>query len=261
MLLNHRQFGQREDEIPLILIHGLLGSSRNWVTIAGRLGAEILTYALDLRNHGESNHHDEMSYDLMKQDLINWMDSQAIQKAHWIGHSMGGKLAMILACNHPERVESLTIADIAPKNYSPHFRIAFDAMLQVDPSRFSRLKEVEEALSEYLEDAEMRQFLLTNLRRNARGSFDWIIHLQAIQRALAELSANPLHPESRYEGYCQLLYGEKSDIVNEADHATIIQHFPKCAIIEIQNAGHNIHIDERNQVVDAILKLVGNSAS
>ena len=245
MRLHHQEYGNGGEE-TIILLHGLLGSSRNWVTVGKLLAKDHHVVGLDLRNHGKSPHEPMMSYPIMVNDVCEWMDAQQLPSAHLVGHSMGGKVAMLMACTHPERVNSLTIADIAPRDYDPHFKIAFDAMASVDPSRYQKIAEVDNALADYVEDAELRQFLVTNLKRNEKGTFDWQVNLEGITRALREISANPLGANMVYAGPTLLLHGERSDYVKTTDHGAIMRHFPRCRIVEVPGARHNVHIENRH---------------
>lgn len=253
MHLYHRDFGGKSKE-PIILLHGLLGSSRNWVTVSRLLADHFHVLALDLRNHGQSPHQLEMTYELMVGDVCHWMDKHGLNNAHFIGHSMGGKVAMLLACTQPKRVKSLTIADIAPKPYSTHFQIAFDGMNQIVPSEFKRIAEVEKALAAHIDDSTLRQFLVTNLIRNESGTFDWQINLAGITKSLSDLSKNPIQRSMNYKGISQLLYGANSDFVSPEDWPIIQEHFPNCQLIKVPAAGHNIHIDNRQFFADQIIK-------
>lgn len=255
MQLHHQDYGEGGEQ-TIILLHGLLGSSRNWVTVGKLLAKKHHVVGLDLRNHGKSPHESSMSYPMMVNDVCEWMEQHRLQHAHIVGHSMGGKVAMLLACSKPERVRSLTIADIAPKNYPPHYRNAFDAMESIDPSRYSRIAEVDQALAEHLDDVVLRQFLITNLKRNEAGTFDWQVNLEAMTRALADLSSNPIQETMSYDGPCLLLHGEHSGFVLPEDHAGIIRHFPRCRIVEVPGAGHNVHIDNRHFFSEQILGLL-----
>ena len=255
MKLNYREFGG-EGHAPMILLHGLLGSSRNWVTVGKLLAEHFHVFALDLRNHGTSPHSNEIDYATMAGDVLEWMDAQNFAQVHIVGHSMGGKTAMWLACKHPHRLSSLTIADIAPKSYAPHFRIAFEGMNQINPNRYRRISEVEHALSAVIDDSQLRQFLVTNLVRNENGTFDWQINLPGLTDSLAQLSANPIEPDMHFNGPCLLLHGEKSDFVSLEDHTEIMHHFPNCNIIEVPNAGHNVHVENRSFFAEKISAFV-----
>lgn len=255
MKLHYREFGGKGYP-PLALLHGLLGSSRNWVTVGKLLSEHFHVFALDLRNHGSSPHDNQIDYPTMAEDVLEWMDEQSLGKCHIVGHSMGGKIAMWLACTHPERIASLTIADIAPKTYSPHFRIAFEGMQQVDPTQFKRISEVEQALASVVDDPQLRQFLVTNLQRNECGTFNWQINLTGLTDSLAELSANPIEADMNYKGSSLLLHGERSDFVDPEDHAEIMHHFPNCRIVEVPGAGHNVHVENRSFFAEQVAKFV-----
>ena len=258
MKLSHREFGGTGD-CPILLLHGLLGSARNWVTVGKLLSDGAPVFALDLRNHGNSPHADVMDYSLMADDVLHWMDAHSITTAHLVGHSMGGKTAMRLACSHADRVQSLTIADIAPRSYAPHFRTAFDAMHQIEPQHYRRIAEVEAALTPHLNDAAMRQFLVTNLKRNDSGTFDWQINLSAITRALPTLSESPLNTGDQYDGPSLLLHGEHSDFVLPEDHQTIRNHFPDLTSAVVPDSGHNVHVENRTFFAEQVLHLIRNS--
>ena len=156
--LHHRDFGG-EGTPPFVILHGMLGSSRNWQTVGRDLAARRRTFALDLRNHGESPHADVMTYDSMAADVLAWLDARAIEAADFIGHSMGGKVAMVLACRHPERVHRLIVVDIAPKPYAwPAHRVEFAAMKGLDRASLRSRAEAEsrlEAAHSRLADAQV----------------------------------------------------------------------------------------------------------
>ena len=129
MILFERHFGSGE---PLIILHGLFGQSDNWTSIARKLGEHFTVYTLDLRNHGQSGHDNVMNYDVMADDLLETIDYLGIQKMHLIGHSMGGKVAMLFALKYPERLEKLIIADIGPRFYKPHHQKILQGLNQLD---------------------------------------------------------------------------------------------------------------------------------
>ena len=245
MQLHFNEYGG-EGKPTLVLLHGLLGSSRNWVTVGKLLCERFHVFAIDLRNHGQSPHSDQMSYPSMVSDVTDWLDTHCIETTHLIGHSMGGKVAMLLAMLHPHKVNALTVADIAPKKYPPHFKAAFDAMHQMNPNEFKRISEVDVALTPHLKDAVMRQFLITNLKRNEAGNFDWQINLPAITGALDQLSESSIEEGMTFTGPSQFLYGENSDFVLIKDWPIIERHFPYCKIVKVPKSGHNVHVENRH---------------
>src|ERR1700712_4820981 len=172
----------------MIVLHGMLGSSRNWQTTGRDLSDWFHVYALDARNHGKSPHSSEMTYEAMTEDLIAWMNNQQIERATVVGHSMGGKTAMLLACRHPERVERLVVVDIAPKDYQwVAHRAEFAAMNELDLAALQSRQEAEIRFEARVDDLGMRKFLVTNLERLPTGGWWWIVNLPVLTAALPVL--------------------------------------------------------------------------
>lgn len=246
--LNTLYFGG-EGHPPLVILHGLLGSARNWRTVAGDLSSRFEVFAVDLRGHGDSPHHPDIDYDLMEADLLAWLDARRLEKVVLVGHSMGGKLAMRFACDHPDRVRALVVVDIAPKDY-PAMRLEFDAMNAIDLAACASRPEVEERLGDWIRDWGMRKFLLTNLEREPDGGLHWRVDLPALTRALPGLSANPLSAYHHYAaGPVLFVRGERSDFIADADAEAIEYHFPGYAMAIIPDCGHNPHHEKRESFV------------
>jgi esterase len=251
--LFHRDLGGA-GKPPLVILHGLLGSSRNWQTAGADLAEKFHVGALDLRNHGRSPQADEMTYEAMMDDVLAWLDSQAMTQATLLGHSLGGKVAMLLACRHPERVTRLIIVDIAPKDYSLQaHRSEFTAMNQLDLTSLQSRAEAEHHFEMLVPKWAMRKFLVTNLERDEDGRWRWQINLPVLTRALPELEKNPLTPSDRYAGPTLFILGGKSRFVEAQDHEKILQYFPPARIETIAEAGHNPHMDEREAFARMIL--------
>ncbi|HKB89858.1 MAG TPA: alpha/beta fold hydrolase [Opitutaceae bacterium] len=239
-----------DDNPPLVVLHGLLGSSRNWQSAGKDLTARYHVFALDLRNHGISPHAEESGYEDLMGDVLGWMDARGLERVSLMGHSMGGKTAMLLACRHPERVERLFVVDIAPKTYlSRAHRAEFAAMHELNLSSLQSRAEAELRMEARVSDWAMRKFLTTNLERTEGGSWRWMVNLPVLTEHLAELEANPLKSEDRYEGPTLFVIGGKSRYVQLEDHATIRQHFPKAKIEMIVESGHNPHMEAREKFV------------
>ncbi|HEY5079939.1 MAG TPA: alpha/beta fold hydrolase, partial [Opitutaceae bacterium] len=185
--LYHRDFGGRGAP-PVVILHGMLGSSRNWQTVGADLAASRRVYALDLRNHGMSPHSEAMSYGAMAQDVRAWMDAHAVGPAEFIGHSMGGKVAMLLACGSPERVSRLVVVDIAPRQYrwAAH-RAEFAAMQELDLAGLKTRAEAEMRMEGRVPDWAMRKFITTNLERVPHGGWRWQVNLAALVASLPQL--------------------------------------------------------------------------
>ena len=246
LTLFHRDFGGQGDP-PIVILHGMLGSSRNWQSAARELARTRRVFALDLRNHGFSPHADSMTYGEMVDDVMAWLDGRRVEKAEFIGHSMGGKVAMLLACRHPARVSRLVVVDIAPKAYFwPAHRTEFAAMKELDLENLKSRAEAEMRL------AAMRKFIATNLERGPEGAWTWQANLPAITASLAELERNPLAPGDRFQGPALFVIGGKSGYVQPADAAAILGPFPAARIETLSGVGHNPHIEAREAFVRAV---------
>lgn len=238
----------------MIVLHGLLGSSRNWQTTGRDLAAKFHVFALDARNHGKSPHDPEMSYESMVGDILNWMDRLAIHRATIVGHSMGGKTAMLLACRHPERVERLVVVDIAPKNYQwiAH-RAEFAAMNELDLVNLQSRHEAEMRFEARVEELGMRKFLVTNLERTYAGGWQWMVNLPVLTAALPALEQNSLKVVDVYPGDALFIAGGRSQYVRNDDDELIRRHFPKAKIAIMPDSGHNPHMEKREEFVDLVL--------
>lgn len=249
--LYHRDFGG-SGEPARVILHGFLGSSRNWLTAGRDLAGNRRAFALDLRNHGLSPHSGEMSYAAMEADVLAWIDARGIASAELIGHSMGGKVAMLLACRHPERVARLVVVDIAPRGYRwPDRGAELRAMGGLDLAGLGSRAQAEALLAATVPDAAMRRFVLTNLERTP-GGWRWMVDIAALEAALPALERNPLGPGDRFTGPALFVAGGKSRYVEPADHAAIREAFPAARIVVMGNSGHNPHIEAREAFVRAV---------
>jgi pimeloyl-ACP methyl ester carboxylesterase len=241
-VLAHRAFGTA-GRPPLLLLHGLLGSSRNWIAAGRMLSPLADVHALDLRNHGDSP-GGRMDYAAMAGDVADWLAARGIDQAVVAGHSMGGKVAMRLACEQPRRVRALAVIDIAPRAYPPRWDALFAAMLALPVAGLADRAAADRALQAAAPDPELRAFLLTNLERHGTaGGFRWRIDLAALQAALPELAGKSLAPGQRYAGPVRFIRGARSDFVRTDDLAEIRAHFPRAELVTVAAAGHNLHID------------------
>ena len=243
------------DGPPLVVLHGLFGQAKNWATIAKGLADGRRVIAADLRNHGASPWAEEMTYPAMAADVAGLIESLPEGRAALLGHSMGGKSAMVLALSRPELVERLIVADIAPVAYSGGSLLAFvDAMLDVDPAGYASRKEVEQALKRAVQDPGIRQFLLSNLTRGESG-FRWTLNLRAIRAAMDTLSGWP-ETDGRYDGPTLFLAGDRSDYVSDAAQPAIDTYFPN-ARSERVPAGHWIHAEAPQATLAALRRFLG----
>ena len=234
----------------MVILHGLLGSSRNWQMAGRDLSARYHVRALDLRNHGASPHSEVMNYEIMVADVLAWMETRGLWEVDLVGHSMGGKTAMLLACRHPERVRRLVVVDIAPKDYfSMGHRAEFAAMHELRLEGLRSRAEAELHMEGRVSDWAMRKFLLSNLESADHGGWRWRIDLPALTAALPALEKNPLSDADIYRGPTLFIVGGRSRYVNAGDHGAIEHHFPGAAVEVIAESGHNPHMDAREPFV------------
>lgn len=237
----------------LVLMHGLLGSSRNWITIGRALQGRYDVFALDLRNHGSSPHEESMRWSELVGDLDTFMDSEGLSDAVVMGHSLGGKVAMRFACEYPDRVRQLVIVDIAAKSYSPHLDEEFRAMKSIAVEELCNRKEAEVALEPLVEDWAHRQFLLTNLVRDeATGGFRWQLNVEALHASLPHIRKSSLTEGHSYAGPTLLVRGELSSFIKDGDAESMLQWFPLLKEVTVAKAGHNVHIENRSGFLGAI---------
>jgi pimeloyl-ACP methyl ester carboxylesterase len=230
----------------LVILHGLLGASRNWSTIAKALQDRFDVHALDLRNHGNSPHAESMRWTELCDDLQAYLDGQGLNEIHLMGHSLGGKIAMRYACQNPDVVQKLIIIDIAAKAYPPYHDNEFRAMKRIPVGELASRKEAEELLEPMVPDWAMRQFLLTNLVRDeATGAFKWQINLEALHASLSHIRQNPLLETDRYAGPSLLLRGANSDFIDDDDAGEMCHWFSHLREEVVPHAGHNVHVENR----------------
>lgn len=230
---------------PVLVLHGLLGQGRNWAGLAKTLAARRRVLLVDLRDHGRSPHHAETSYPAMAADLSALLDRLGLERASFVGHSMGGKVAMTLACTRPERVERLVVVDVAPVDYGPsaEFERFLRAMLAIDPSGFSRRSEVEAALAEAVPDPRVRAFLASNLELRD-GRLAWLPNLPGLLAALPALAGFPPDlPPAPPSLPVLAIRGGRSGYVRTEHEPPFRRLFPGLRLETVADAGHWVHAD------------------
>lgn len=241
----------------LIILHGFLGMGDNWKTHAKNWAqAGYCVHLIDQRNHGKSFWSDTFNYDVLSDDLLRYMNHHQIDSSIILGHSMGGKTAMQFACNHPERVYKLIVADIAPKAYPPHHEHILNALLSMDFDLIESRTQAEAHLSASISEPGVRQFLLKNLFWKAPGKLGLRVHIEVLSKVGVEVGmalAKPL----RYESGTLFLAGEQSDYIQEQDLKQIVHHFPKAKCITIPRAGHWLHADNPKAFSTAVMDWLG----
>ena len=254
MQLNFQKYGTG---FPLIILHGLFGALDNWQMVARKLAEHFAVYVIDQRNHGASPHSDVFNYEVMAEDLLEFMATHDLPRAHLLGHSMGGKTAMQFALLHPGRTEKLIVADIAPKTYPPWHVPIFEALLALDLSQYRSRKEIGDALESGIPEAQVRQFLLKNLATNPDGSYRWKINLEGIYRNYGALSGELAVGGRKFERPALFIRGEHSDYILDSDEESIRQIFPRAQFATVQNAAHWLHAEKPIEFTNFILSFLG----
>jgi pimeloyl-ACP methyl ester carboxylesterase len=251
--LYHRSLGEGT---PLIILHGLFGSSDNWLTLGKRFAENYKVYLIDQRNHGQSFHDNEFTYEAMASDLDAFMKTEKIDSAHIIGHSMGGKTAMQFAINHPERVKKLVIADIGPRFYPVHHTVILKGLFSIDLETLGSRKEADEQLANAITDFGTRQFLLKNLGRNG-DAYEWKVNLEVIAREIEQIGKG-MNQNAIYSKSTLFVRGGKSDYIVDADLNLIHSIFTDSKMETIEGAGHWLHAEKPEEFFDLVFKFLAN---
>jgi esterase len=252
---------------PLIILHGLFGSSDNWITIAKSLGDYFTVYLPDQRNHGQSPHSDIHDYASMREDLYELISDLKLRKVFIAGHSMGGKTAVSFALKYPEMINGLLIADISPFANEERMLFAYNqhitilrTILSIDLSAVRSRVEVESLLTERISDEKVRGFILKNLQRSTGNIFTWKLNAQSLLDNLDKI----MEGIDLEEGYSNPVTGfpviflkaRNSDYLPPSDMKNIKRAFPSLEFEEVPDAGHWIHADRPDEVVKNIIRLI-----
>ncbi|HYE57619.1 MAG TPA: alpha/beta fold hydrolase [Rhodothermales bacterium] len=246
--------------LSLVILHGFLGSSGNWHTLARRFGEHRRVLVPDARNHGRSPHAAPHSYAAMAADVVALLDAHGLDRAAVLGHSMGGKTAMHLALTHPDRVERLIAVDAAPgRSPSAHAEV-LETLAAVDLGATTSRADVETALAARLGDAGLRGWLLKSLLRTPEGGFRWALNVPVLQAALPEVGGalEPTLPPGwrPFAGPTLFVRGGRSRYISEADLPEIERLFPAAEVITVPDAGHWVHAEQPDalaRIVEAFL--------
>jgi len=250
MQLSYKQLGHGE---PLVLLHGLFGAGDNWLSVAPALAERFQVFLPDLRNHGNSPHHAVMDYPLMAADVDRLLAAVGLAEASVIGHSMGGKVAMQLACDFPHRVKKLVVVDIAPRTYPPVHEDILDAMLALDLPSLKSRQQIEDALAADIPSLSLRRFLLKSVGRDDRGVFSWKMNVRGIAENYMRLAAVARRP---FSGPTLFIRGGKSHYITDADELEIRRQFPAAEIRTIEAAGHWVHTDAPEDFMRLVLSFL-----
>lgn len=238
-LLNSKTIGEGK---PLVILHGLFGMLDNWQGLAKEFGQFFEVHILDQRNHGKSFHSEQHSYELMCSDLLAYLDANNLDEVLLLGHSMGGKTAMLFAAMYPQRVEKLIVVDIAPKYYPPHHQEIIAGLLAVENAEIKSRNEADVILAQYFSQLGIRQFLLKNLYWKTKEELCFKFNLNTLSKEIENVGV-ALFDAALFNKPTLFINGEKSNYILKEDSSLIETHFPDAEIVEIENAGHWVHAE------------------
>ena len=242
LTLYSRKVGENGPDF--VVLHGLFGSGKNWRSFAGSLEEDFQVWTLDARNHGDSPHADSMSYQQMAEDVVRFFDGNELENVIILGHSMGGKTAMQLALQFPDRIAALIVVDIAPVCYDHQQKQLklIEAMQGLHLAAEMSRSDIEKKLALKIPEKRLLSFLMTNLYRQ-NGQFQWRIGLEQIAAGMPYLLNYP-EVNSVFEGPVQFIGGENSAYLKFEYHALIRKKFPESRITMLKNCGHWLHIEQ-----------------
>lgn len=247
MKLFHRESGEGR---PVILLHGIFGSSDNWLTQARLLSANFHTYALDLRNHGQSPHDDAFNYPVMAADVLEFIETNKITDPVIIGHSMGGKVAMNFALAYPGKLQKLIVVDIAPKTYDMKNYVILEGLKAIPIDEVSSREQADRMLAPFVPEPDVRQFLLKNLQRKAEGGFRWKLNLRAIDANIEKIGLDLEFP-GRFDKPTLFVRGAGSNYIRDEDIGRIKQVFP-LAELKTLDTGHWVPAEKPKEFVQLV---------
>ncbi|MEM5540620.1 alpha/beta fold hydrolase [Olleya sp. AS48] len=252
MLLHSNIIGEGK---PFVILHGFLGMSDNWKTLGNQFAEHFQVHLVDQRNHGRSFHDDNFYYEALAEDLKHYFDTNNIKDAILLGHSMGGKTAMLFATQYPKLVSKLIIADISPRFYPIHHDAILEGLNSLDLNVIKSRGQADKQLANYVSDSGTRQFLLKNLYWIEKGKLALRMNLDVLTENVSEVGeALPIH--AKFEGDTLFLRGDKSEYIGNQDQAIIKNHFPEANIITISNAGHWLHAENPEDFYNAVTNFV-----
>jgi esterase len=250
MKLFFRESGEGE---PLIILHGLFGSSDNWYSHAKTFAQYFKVYLIDQRNHGQSPHSSDFNYKTLTVDLEDFLKEHSIKDPIILGHSMGGKTAMNFAVKNPNQLKSLIVVDIVPKSYPVHHDHILEGLQAIDLASSQTRSELDKQLANYVEEVDVRQFLLKNLSRTENG-FEWKINLKGIEENI-EVIGEGMQYEGTFNGPALFVKGARSNYYKAGDEEAIKNIFSQ-AEFKTLDTGHWVQAEKPKEFAEAVLKFL-----
>jgi pimeloyl-ACP methyl ester carboxylesterase len=260
MRLYYRELGEGE---PLVILHGLYGSSDNWMSIGRELSSKYRVILVDQRNHGQSPHHNSHTYSDLALDLHDLFDLLQLREAIIIGHSMGGKVAMLFAAQYPNMVKALIVVDILPYSYREDVDVGYTqehehrkilaALQQVNPHNVKSRQELDDNLSIFIPNLTLRQFILKSIKRTTEGNFEWRINVDVLSKSISRLmesvlsdKVNPIQIPTLF------VKGQNSNYITLNGEKLLPQNFSNYQLVVISNAGHWLHAENPQGFLSAL---------
>lgn len=247
--LHHREMGEGQ---PFIVLHGLFGYSDNWQSHAKKIAEYYRVILVDLRNHGHSPWSDAFSYELMVEDVIALLDELKISEFTLMGHSMGGKTAMLLAQTYPDRLKKLIVVDMGMKAYSMHHEEILKGLNAIQIAPGLQRSDAEEVLGKFVESAGVKQFLLKNLYRTKDRELAWRMNIPVLEKELPEI-LRALDQEPEVFVPTLFIRGALSNYIEDGDWKDIENSFPDAVLLTIEQAGHWVHAENSEAFLEAVL--------
>ena len=251
MKLNFKKIGKGK---PLLILHGLFGSSDNWGSLGKKFAENNLVYLVDLRNHGRSPHSKEMSYDLMADDLLELIQDENINSPIILGHSMGGKAALLFAEKYPKYLEKLIVADIGIKAYPMHHDEILKGLNSVKLHEISSRNQAQQSIQSHIENLGIQQFLLKNLYWIEKGKLAWRMNLKVIEKNIGEILVKIKVQKNSVSTL--FVRGEMSNYILEDDFQNILESFPNGAIKTIPKVGHWLHAENPTEFYKIVREFI-----
>ena len=240
---------------PLLILHGYFGMSDNWKTLGNKFSKDFQVHLIDQRNHGRSFHSDEFNYQVLVDDLHKYISYHNLENVHIIGHSMGGKTAMLFAVTYPELLDKLVVVDISPRKYQPHHNAILAGLNSINFEEQNTRSKVDKKLSEFIPDFGVRQFLLKNVYWKEKGKLAYRFNIQSLTENNPEVG-EALPPFMIFDKETLFLKGEMSNYITVDEEPIIEAHFPKATIVKINKSGHWLHAENPAQFYEEVCKFL-----
>lgn len=251
-ILHSRIIGEGQ---PFLILHGYFGMGDNWKSLGNQFAQNYQVHMIDQRNHGRSFHADDFDYELLAEDLYNYIDHHDLENIILLGHSMGGKTAMLFAVEYPELLDKLLVADISPRYYQPHHNEILKALNSVDFSIHNSRKLVEDQLSNFIPEIGTRQFLLKSVYWREKGQLDFRFNLDSLTENNSEVG-KALPSFTQFDGETLFLAGGNSGYITENEMPLIKAHFPNSEVVTIANTGHWLHAENPTKFYEKVMEFL-----